>query len=129
MKHKEGKYFIQNWGDIISTDIDKYILPQLNEEILSKMYSGVILSHLNGWENILQKLNFSINGYVYRPHSGEANLYNLFPYSFLNFGEITYLLLSPLMIFLKTIIGLKIVTILMISLLIYTEMLLNYRSF
>lgn len=83
---QQGKYFIQNWGDIISTDIDKYILPQLNEEILSKMYSGVILSHLNGWENILQKLNFSINGYVYRPHSGEANLYNLFPYSFLNFG-------------------------------------------
>ncbi len=82
---QQGKYFIQNWGEKISTDIEKYILPQLDEEILNKMYRVVILSQLNGWEKVLQRLQFNIDGYVYQPHSGEANLYNLFPYSFFDF--------------------------------------------
>ncbi len=83
---QQSKYFIQKWGNTIITDIDCYILPQLNSSILERMYTSVILSQLNGWENILEKLCFNINGYIYHPHYGEVNLYQLFPYSFLNFG-------------------------------------------
>ena len=33
-----------------------------------------------------EKLQININGYIYHPHYGEINLYQLFPYSFLDFG-------------------------------------------
>lgn len=83
---QQGKYFIQNWGDKIMTDIEQYILPQLNENIKKRMYSVILLSQLAGWEMILKKLELNINGYIYHPCCGEANLYQLFPYSFLDFG-------------------------------------------
>lgn len=83
---QQGKYFIQNWGNSIATDIDQYIFPQLNEDLKKRMYSVIVLSQLTGWEQILKKLAFNINGNIYRPCYGEINLYQLFPYSFLDFG-------------------------------------------
>lgn len=83
---QQGKYFIQHWGDKIKTDIEKYILPQLNKNILKRMYSVIVLSQLTGWQAIIENLTFNTNGYIYYPHGGEINLYQLFPYSFLNFG-------------------------------------------
>lgn len=83
---QQGKYFIQNWGDKIITDIENYIFPQLNELICKRMYSVIILSQLTGWETIIGKLFKNIDGYIYRPHNGQVNLYQLFPYSFIDFG-------------------------------------------
>lgn len=83
---QQGKYFIHNWGNKLVTDIDQYISPQINRDIQNRMYSVVVLSQLTGWKNIIKKLNLNINGYIYHPHSGKINLYQLFPYSFLNFG-------------------------------------------
>lgn len=83
---QQGKYFIKNWGGKIITDIERYILPQLDQELKEKMYSVIILSQLTGWEGVLEKLQININGYIYHPHYGEINLYQLFPYSFLDFG-------------------------------------------
>lgn len=83
---QQGKYFIHNWGQKITSDIQRYIMPQLNETHKKRMYSAVILSQLNGWEKILKDLKLNINGYIYHPHYGEANFYQLFPYSFLDFG-------------------------------------------
>lgn len=83
---QQGKYFIQNWGDKLVTDIEQYILPQINEDILRRMYSVIILSQLTGWEKVIKNLALNINGYIYQLHAGEINLYQLFPYSFLDFG-------------------------------------------
>lgn len=83
---QQGKYFIQHWGNKLVTDIEQYISPQLNIEIKNTMYSAVILSQLSGWETIIKNLALNINGYIYHPHSDKVNLYQLFPYSFLDFG-------------------------------------------
>lgn len=83
---QQGKYFIQNWGDKIITDIERYILPQINNEIEKRMYSVINLSQLIGWEIIIKKLGFNVNGYIYKPCCGDIDLYQLFPYAFLDFG-------------------------------------------
>ena len=83
---QQGKYFIQNWGDKIITDIERYILPQITDDIKKKMYSVIVLSQLTGWKEIIKNLELNINGCIYCPCSGEVNFYQLFPYSFLNFG-------------------------------------------
>lgn len=83
---QQGKYFIQHWGNKLVTDIDQYISPQINRDIRNRMYSVIVLSQLKGWEQIIKKLDLNINGYIYHPHDGEINLYQLFPYSFLDFG-------------------------------------------
>ncbi|MCM1212486.1 MAG: glycosyltransferase [Blautia sp.] len=83
---QQGKYFIQNWGNKIMTDIEQYIIPQLSKDIQKRMYSTIVLSQLTGWETIIKVLELNINGYIYHPCSGEINLYQLFPYSFLDFG-------------------------------------------
>lgn len=83
---QQGKYFIHHWGNKIMTDIEQYISPQLNNNIIKRMYSVVIFSQLTGWESIIENLGFNINGYIYYPYGGEINLYQIFPYSFLNFG-------------------------------------------
>lgn len=83
---QQGKYFIKNWGNKIKTDIEQYILCQLNESIQKRMYSSIIFSQLTGWEVILEKLKFNINGYIHHQCSGEINLYQILPFSFLNFG-------------------------------------------
>lgn len=83
---QQGKYFINSWGKKIKTDIDHYIFPQINKKINQRMYSVIVLCQLTGWENILEKLHFNVNGYIYCPCVGEINLYQQFPYSFLNFG-------------------------------------------
>lgn len=83
---QQSKYFIQHWGEKIETDIEKYIRPQLNDECLNEIYTVINLSQLKGWKYVLDELNFHINGEITQPHSGEANLYLLFPYSFLNYA-------------------------------------------
>lgn len=83
---QQGKYFIQHWGNMIVTDIGKYIQPQLTNDIITRMYSAVIFSQLMGWETILKKLDFNINGYIYKPNGKEINFYQLLPHCFLNFG-------------------------------------------
>ncbi len=83
---QQGKYFIHNWGNKIISDIQKYIIPQLKEIHKRRMYTTIILSQLKGWEDVLKKLDININGYVYQPHCGEANFYQLFPYSFLDYS-------------------------------------------
>ena len=83
---QQGKYFIQHWGNKLVTDIEQYIRPQLNKEIQNEIYSVIILSQLAGWKRIIKNLALNTNGYIYHPHSGEINLYQLFPYSFLDFG-------------------------------------------
>lgn len=83
---QQSKYFIQNWGDKIVTDIDQYIAPQLNNFHLKRMYTVIILSQLKGWETILNKLQLNVNGYITLPCYGNIDLYQLFPYSFLDFG-------------------------------------------
>lgn len=83
---QQGKYFIQHWGNKIITDIERYILPQLSKEIQRRMYSVIVFSQLTGWEKIIENLGFNINGYIYHLYSGKINLYQIFPYSFLDFG-------------------------------------------
>lgn len=86
LESQQGKYFIQNFGNKIKTDIDNYILPQLDEECFRNIYTVINLSQLKGWHNVLTKLKLKLNGEVCKPHYGEANLYLLFPYSFLNYS-------------------------------------------
>ncbi len=83
---QQGKYFIQHWGNKLVTDIEQYILPQISKSIQNRMYSVIVLSQLTGWETIIKNLALNINGYIYHQHGGEINLYQLFPYSFLDFG-------------------------------------------
>lgn len=83
---QQSKYFIQNWGDDIITDIDRYIAPQLNKIHLKRLYTVIILSQLKGWETVLEKLQLNVNGYITHPYYGNIDLYQLFPYSFLDFG-------------------------------------------
>lgn len=83
---QQGKYFVQHWGNKIVTDIEQYILPQLNSAIRKRMYSVILFSQLTGWETVIENLGFNTNGYIYQPQGGEINLYQLFPYYFLNFG-------------------------------------------
>ena len=82
-----GKTYDQLFGgNKLATDIEQYISPQLNIEIKNTMYSAIILSQLSGWETIIKNLALNINGYIYHPHNGKVDLYQLFPYSFLDFG-------------------------------------------
>lgn len=83
---QQSKYFVHHWGDKIKTDIDKYIQPQLSNECLNNIYTVINLSQLKGWEDVLSKLNFKTNGEISKPHYGDANLYLLFPYYFLNYA-------------------------------------------
>lgn len=83
---QQGKYFIHRWGDKIITDIDKYLISQLNADIKKRMYSVIIFSQLTGWDAILKKIGFNINGCICHPYYGAINFYQLLPYSFLDFG-------------------------------------------
>lgn len=83
---QQSKYFIHNWGKYIHTDIDKYIELQLKEDHLNRVYTEVNLSQLNGWNAIIQKLHFEINGEIRFPIGNAIDLYQAFSYSFLTFS-------------------------------------------
>lgn len=83
---QQSKYFIHNWGKYIVNDIARYISPQISHNFLDKIYTIINLSQLKGWNETLDLLGFNTNGVIESPCTGEINLYETFPYSFLNYN-------------------------------------------